>query len=208
MYNHILFTKLFCTDKEYINRLEIYKVYRNVLLELISNKYKEKYINQFVDDVYNITGVKLDKHEPKLLNNIIFYNNLRYSEERKVEFIYIIKELLNKIDINIFSTNKIFYMMVIFKLLDTKFGSDFTNSYKRFKNIVDSKITEFQNQQNNSEFIKYIKDNYVVNRKYISKERNKIYYKSLLKTTLFSLFAFNSLYKKIKNKSSYNCIIS
>jgi hypothetical protein len=206
MYNHILFTKLFCTDKEYINRLEIYKVYRNVLLELISNK--EKYIVQFINDVYNITGVKFDKLEPKFLDNIIFYNNLRYSEEHKVEFIYIIKELLNKIEMNIFSTNRIFYSMVIFKLLDTKFGADFTNSYKRFKNVVDSKIIEFQNQPINSEFIKYIKDNYVVNRKYISKEKNKIYYKSLLKTTLFSLFAFNSLYKKIKNKGNYKCIIS
>jgi len=206
MYNHILFAKLFCTDKEYINRLEIYKVYRNILLELISNK--EKYIGQFVDDVYNITGVKFDKLDPKFIDNIIFYNNLRYSEEHRVEFIYIIKELLNKIEINIFSTNRIFYAMVIFKLLDTKFGADFTNSYKRFKNVVDSKIAEFQNQEINSEFNKYIKDNYVVNRKYISKERNKIYYKSLLKTKLFSLIAFNSLYKKIKNKASYNCIIS
>lgn len=211
MYNHILFAKLFCTDKEYINRVENYKVYYNVLCELIvgvSNKYKEKYIIDFIKNVKNITGIDIEKDNRNCLFNIVYYNNLRYSEERKLEFICIIKELLSKIEMNMPITNKIFYMMIIFKLLDTKFGADFTNSYKRFKSIVEFKINQIQNQQINPEFSHYLKDNYIVNRKYISKERNKIYYRALLKTILFSLFTFSSLYKKVQNKGNYNCIIS
>ena len=211
MYNYILFSKLFCTDKEYINRVENYKVYNIVLLELVSsvsNKYREKYIIDFIKNVKNITGIDIEKDNRNCLFNIVYYNNLRYSEERKLEFICIIKELLNKHEINIFSTNKIFYIMIIFKLLDTKFGADFTNSYKRFKSIVEFKINQIQNQQINPEFSQYLKDNYIVNRKYFGKERNKIYYRALLKTILFSLFTFSSLYNKVRNKSKYNCVIS
>ena len=211
MYNRILFTKLFCTDKEYVNRLENYKVYRNVLQELninISNKYKDKYIIKFIGDIFNITGIKFEKDRAKFLDDITFYNNLVYSEEYGSHFIDMIKELLNDVELNLFRSNRFFYIMIIFKLLDTQFGVQFINLHPAFKNIVDIKIVEFQNLKCNLKFSRYFKLNYVINRKYISIVRNKIYYRSLLKTIIFSLVVFNNLYKKVRNKGVYNCILS
>lgn len=211
MYNRILFTKLFCTDKEYTNRLENYKVYRKVLQELninISNTYKDKYIIKFIGDIFNITGIRFEKDRSKFLDDIKFYNNLVYSEEYLSDYAGMIKQLLNNVELNLFPINRIFYIMLIFKLLDTQFGVQFINLHPRFKNIVDIKILEFQNLKCNLKFSRYFKLNYVINRKYISLVRNKIYYRSLLKTIIFSLVAFNNLYKKVRNKGGYNCILS
>ncbi len=138
--------------------------------------------------------------------NITYFNNTErvHKPENfdyyKVKMVEIIKELLNKCGNAKKSQDSILAGMIIYKILESEFGELFIQSLPRFRKTVHDKLKEFSNEKFPS-FIKYFHENYEVNKKYISKYRNKRYNLRRLRTILFTSYVFLRKLKESREKN-------
>jgi len=205
MLDLLLFSKLFCNDENFIIRIEYDMKHKKVLDEL-SLKFN-LYTNTLIDRINTITNISscLDYEIHEYIND---FKNKKYNENTKVGIIKIIKSLLRDIEYHHQTNYRIIFVILIFDLLDTEIGTTLLKLHPNFRNVVEIKIREFQSCDDiNQKFSIYMNQNYETGKKYISVYKNKKYYKNLLKTVIFSLYTFYSLFKKVKNNKR-NCILS
>lgn len=206
MFNLLIFSKLFCTDENFIIRIEYDQKHKKVLEEL-RLKFNT-YAKNIKDVITNITTIKNINEVDDIIKDIDDIRKKKYNEESKLQIVKLIKNLLQKIDYLVFSGDKIVFAILIFDVLNTDVGTNLLEQHPKFKTTVEFKIKEFKNLDYiNRNFTVYMNENYETGKKYISVLKNKKYYKNLLKNTLFGLYVFYSLYKKVKNKKN-NCLIS
>ncbi len=219
--NYFIFTSNYCNDLEFLAKLEYFILYDNVIKEL-NKKYIEKKnfeislnlsskISPLMSKLLDDFDVILSKEHYYIKYNIddekiLFYDKIISSmnsknfnyEKKKSQFVIIIQDLLDKVG---YSNRiyKILYCMIIFKIIESNCGELVLQNFEKFKITVYKRLLVFQ-EDSNPEMANYMKNNYEVFKKYISKNRNKKYYLVKLKTILFSYYTFLSLYKKIRNK--------
>lgn len=93
------------------------------------------------------------------------------------EYIFTIKNLLEKIESLTRSDIKIIFAFYMFKLLDTYSMNNFVNKHPKFKKTVDDKILEFQNynevsSDNIKKFIVHINQYFETGKKFLSIKKN------------------------------------
>ena len=213
---------------EFLEKLKYFIEY-NIVMNDIKNNYSkklkttlsptmEKLLNDYNDIIkdQNYEKKEFNIEELKEYDNIIIsMNHKNYDYEvKKHKFTNIIKELLQKLQFSFSKYVKIFYAMIIFKILETDIGERIIQDSTQFKYTVYKKIEEFK-KDSLTKFVEYFDNNYDTYKKYISKSRNKRYYLRKLRTIIFSFYVFSDLYKKVKNKNlqiknTYheNCIIN
>jgi hypothetical protein len=233
----LFFTRINCSDSEFLGKLQVYQKFQPVLEQLYLYKKNDKnpLVNYFGSEFKNlqvqplfykmlqdyISIIEKDKKYFYFISNptkvnfdisefvkydtlITYFNNTKKVHKNenfdyfKDKMVKIIKDLLNKLE-NYNTHNRILTSMIIYKILETEFGELFMQKFPKFKLTVSDKIKEFSNEHYPS-FCEYFKENYVIDKKYISKYRNKKYNLQRLKTILFTSYVFLSKLKEIKEK--------
>jgi len=204
----VVFAKLFCNDEDFITRIQYDMKHKKVLQELyLKFTYTIKDLKQRINI---LTGINYDDEENinSLIEQIDDIKNKKYNNDIQKSIINLIKDLIQVIEEMHYPEDKIAFALLLVELLDTKNCSILIRLYPKFKIVVDNKIRDFQNTcEINIKFATYMKQNYEIGKRYISISKNKKYYKNLLKNTIFSLYVFYSLYKKIKIKNNTTCNI-
>ena len=183
---------------------------KTLKLQPLFHKMLQDYISIIENDqeYFYFTSKKIDFTLSEFLyydKNITYFNNTErvHKPENfdyyKVKMVEIIKELLNKCENAKDSQNRILIGMIIFKILESDFGELFIQGFPRFRKTIHYKLKEFSNEKYPS-FNKYFHDNYEVNKKYISKYRNKRYNLRRLRTILFTSYVLLRKLKEVREK--------
>ena len=183
---------------------------KTLKVQPLFHKMLQDYISIIENDqeYFYFTSEKIDFTLSELLDydkNITYFNNtervhkLENFDYYKVKMVEIIKELLNKCENAKDSQNRILIGMIIFKILESDFGELFIQGLPRFRKTIHYKLKEFSNEKYPS-FNKYFHDNYEVNKKYISKYRNKRYNLRRLRTILFTSYVFLRKLREVREK--------
>ena len=158
-----------------------------------------KYLNLpecFINIVENNKWFFKTKFNIKYLS--IYQNHLILNKINKdcvSDIIIILHDCENRFYIE----NKIILVIFLFKLLDTVNMNWFINNHENFRKMIDIKIIENQNQNliYYPEFSQYFKENYEINKKYLSIKLNKEHRKKIFKKYMLSLVIFYILYMKV-----------
>jgi hypothetical protein len=183
---------------------------KTLKLQPLFHKMLQDYISIIENDqeYFYFTSKKIDFTLSELLDydkNMTYFNNTErvHKPENfdyyKVKMVEIIKELLNKCENAKDTQNRILIGMIIFKILESDFGELFIQGLPRFRKTIHYKLKEFSNEKYPS-FNKYFHDNYEVNKKYISKYRNKRYNLRRLRTILFTSYVLLRKLKEVREK--------
>ena len=127
-------------------------------------------------------------------------------DSNNLDIKYVLIDLLSYIDKEEVPLIQELITIIIFKLIDTKSGVSLRLKYKKFNNVVQQKLIEFQNPDYviSDAFKKYI-NNLETGKTYLCKRKN-----ILNKFKLYILYvgSFIKIYKKVKEKRNSLCIIS
>ncbi len=201
--------KLEKTKNEYKNSNLLITDLKTLKVQPLFHKMLQDYISIIENDqeYFYFTSEKIDFTLSELLDydkNITYFNTERVHKPENFDYykrkiVEIIKELLNKCENAKDSQNRILIGMIIFKILESDFGELFIQGLPRFRKTIHDKLKDFSNEKYPS-FIKYFNENYEVNKKYISKYRNKRYNLRRLRTILFTSYVFLRKLREVSEK--------
>ncbi len=155
-----------------------------------------KYVNL---PEYFINIVKNNKFFTRKLNIkcfSIYEKHIKLNKDKK-ECISDIQTILYDTENTFNINNKMILIIFINKLLDTPNMNWFINKNEKFKKVVEDKIIIHQNIDFLPEFSEYFKNNFEINKRYISIDLNKDFRKKILKKYIFSLIVFYSIYRNM-----------
>jgi hypothetical protein len=198
------------TKNEYKNSNLLITDLKNLKVQPLFHKMLQDYISIIENDqeYFYFTSEKIDFTLSELLDydkNITYFNNtervhkLENFDYYKRKMVEIIQELLNKCGYAKVSQDIILAGMIIYKILESEFGELFMQYFPSLKKTVHDKLKDFSNEKYPS-FIKYFHENYEVNKKYISKYRNKRYNLRRLRTILFTSYVFLRKLREVREK--------
>jgi hypothetical protein len=166
---------------------------------------------KFVHDSYFYYRSYEDVEKSRILIDMYEkYKNRIYDENiYKNDCIKDIKYVLEVVDNTHRLSIKMRYAIYMFYLLDTESMVKFRFKHPKFNKVVYNKVEEFY-EDKDLKFSTYMKNNFEINKKYLSKTKNRI---NLIRNYIRARMCFLNLYKKIKTDveeskiSNFYCII-
>ena len=197
-------------DVDFVSKVNFDNNYRKTLDEMMNKIYESDTIKL----IKEITLIKNLKNEDlQYIKEVDSFKTKKNTYDNRSQFCNLIQSMFREREKEIFIDRQMLYVILIFKLVETYIGSEFYNSNKNFKKVLEGKVKHFQNifqinrfsSEKEKNFIEYFKRRYETGKRYIVIEQNKKYYKNLMKTVLFSSYVLINLLHKVRKRG--RCVI-